>query len=248
MKKFAALFLALLMTLSCVSALADTLTMVTNASFPPYEYIDGEEMVGIDVEIAKAIAAKLGYELELVDMEFDSLIPAVQSGKADFSMGGITVTEERAQLINFSDTYATGVQVVIVKEDSPITSVADLTAEGANYNIGVQLATTGDIYAQTELEEKGFGKVHQFPNGNEAVMALATGKIDCVIIDNEPAKAYVAANPGLKVLETAFTEEDYAAMIAKENTELLEKFNAALKELKEDGTIAAIIEKYIPAE
>lgn len=248
MKKFAALLLALLMTLTCFGALADTLTMVTNASFPPYEYMDGEEMVGIDVEIAKAIAEKLGCDLTLVDMEFDSLIPAVQSGKADFSMGGITVTEERAQLINFSDTYATGVQTIIVKEGSPITCADDLTAEGANYAIGVQLATTGDLYATWYIEDLGFGTVNRFPNGNEAVMALVSGKIDCVIIDNEPAKSYVAANEGLKLLDTAYAVEDYAAMIGKDNTELLEKFNAALQELKDDGTIAAIIEKYIPAE
>ena len=251
MKKFAAILLSLLLVLVSVSALADTLTMVTNASFPPYEYMDGEEMTGIDVEIAKAIGAKLGYaedEIKFVDMEFDSLIPAVQQGKADFSMGGITVTEERTQLISFSDTYATGVQAIIVKEGSPITCADDLSAEGANYSIGVQLSTTGDLYATWYLEDEGLATVQRYPNGNEAVMALLNGKIDCVIIDNEPAKAYVAAHEGLKVLDTAYAVEEYAAMIAKDNTEFLAKFNAALQELKEDGTIAAIIEKYIPAE
>lgn len=248
MKKIAALVLALMISLTAVSALADTLVMCTNASFPPYEYVEGDKVVGIDADIAAAICEKLGYDLQIDDMEFDSLIAAVQSGKADFAMAGMTVTEERQQMINFSDSYATGIQSVIVKEDSDITSVDDLFAEGANHTVGVQLSTTGDIYTTGDIEEAGLGTVQRFPNGNEAVMALVNGKIDCVVIDNEPAKAYVAANPGLKVLDSSYAVEDYAAAIAKDNTELLEKFNAALAELKADGTIDAIIAKYISAE
>ena len=248
MKKMLALVLTLMMTLSFTAAMADTLTMVTNASFPPYEYVDGDQVVGIDAEIAAAVCAKMGYDLEIVDMEFDALISAVQSGKADFAMAGMTVTAERMQMVNFSDSYATGIQAVIVKEDSAITSVDDLFAEGANTKIGVQLSTTGDLYTTWDLEDAGLATISRYPNGNEAVMALVSGKIDCVVIDNEPAKAYVAANEGLKVLETTYAVEDYAAAIAKDNTELLEKFNAALAELTADGTIQAIIEKYIPAE
>ena len=248
MKKIAALVLALMISLTAVSALADTLVMCTNASFPPYEYVEGDKVVGIDADIAAAICEKLGYDLQIDDMEFDSLIAAVQSGKADFAMAGMTVTEGRQQMINFSDSYATGIQSVIVKEDSDITSVDDLFAEGANHTVGVQLSTTGDIYTTGDIEEAGLGTVQRFPNGNEAVMALVNGKIDCVVIDNEPAKAYVAANPGLKVLDSSYAVEDYAAAIAKDNTELLEKFNAALAELKADGTIDAIIAKYISAE
>ena len=248
MKKIAALVLALMISLTAVSALADTLVMCTNASFPPYEYVEGDKVVGIDADIVAAICEKLGYDLQIDDMEFDSLIAAVQSGKADFAMAGMTVTEERQQMINFSDSYATGIQSVIVKEDSDITSVDDLFAEGANHTVGVQLSTTGDIYTTGDIEEAGLGTVQRFPNGNEAVMALVNGKIDCVVIDNEPAKAYVAANPGLKVLDSSYAVEDYAAAIAKDNTELLEKFNAALAELKADGTIDAIIAKYISAE
>ena len=248
MKKIAALVLALMISLTAVSALADTLVMCTNASFPPYEYVEGDKVVGIDADIAAAICEKLGYDLQIDDMEFDSLIAAVQSGKADFAMAGMTVTEERQQMINFSDSYATGIQSVIVKEDSDITSVDDLFADGANHTVGVQLSTTGDIYTTGDIEEAGLGTVQRFPNGNEAVMALVNGKIDCVVIDNEPAKAYVAANPGLKVLDSSYAVEDYAAAIAKDNTELLEKFNAALAELKADGTIDAIIAKYISAE
>ena len=245
MKKVLALVLTLVLSMTAVAALAETLTMATNASFPPYEFYDGETIVGIDAEIAAAICAKLGYELEISDMEFDSIIAAVQSGKADFGMAGMTVTEERLQMISFSESYATGIQAVIVKEDSKIADVADLTADGANHTVGVQLSTTGDLYATWNIEDEGFGTVLPFPNGNEAVMALVNGKVDCVIIDNEPAKAYVAANTGLKVLDTEYAVEDYAACIAKDNTELLEAFNGALKELIADGTVQGIVDKYI---
>ena len=246
MKKLLALALTLMMTLSFTAALADnTLTMATNASFPPYEYYEGEAIVGIDVDICAAIAAKLGMEFEVADMDFDAIIGAVQSGKADVGMAGMTVTEERAMMINFSSSYATGIQSVIVKEDSAITTIDDLYAEGASYKIGVQLSTTGDIYASDDF---GDDAVMRFPNGNDATMALVAGKIDCVIIDNEPAKAYVAANAGLKVLDSSYAVEDYAACIAKNNTELLEKFDAALTELIADGTVASIIGNYIKAE
>lgn len=249
MKKIISFALALVMMMCSCAALADTLTMCTNASFPPYEYYEGETIVGIDAEIAAAVAAKMGYELVITDMEFDSLIPAVQSGKADFAMAGMTVTEERQLMVDFSDSYASGKQVVIVKADSAITSVDDLFAEGAMHTIGVQLATTGDLYCTWDLEEASPAKavVNRYPSGNEAVMALAAGKIDCVVIDNEPAKAYVAANEGLKILETEYVTENYAAAFAKKS-ELVAKFNAALKELTDDGTIAAIIGKYIKAE
>lgn len=246
MKKLIALVLSLMLVLSVVPAMAETLIMATNASFPPYEYYDGEDVVGIDVEIAAAIAAKMGYDFQVDDMEFDSIIPAIQSGKASFGMAGMTVTEDRALLVDFSNSYATGKQVIIVKEDSDITSVNDLLAEGASHTIGVQLSTTGDIYTTMDIEEKGLGTINRYPNGNEAVMALVAGKIDCVVIDNEPAKAYVAANEGLKILETEYIIEDYAACF-KKDSELLAQFNQAMQELIEDGTIPAIIEKYIPS-
>ncbi|MBR3870465.1 MAG: amino acid ABC transporter substrate-binding protein [Clostridia bacterium] len=165
--------------------------MATNAQFPPYEYYEGDKVVGIDAEMAAAIADKLGMKLVIDDMEFDSIIAAVQTGKADFGMAGMTVTEERLQSINFSDSYATGIQVVIVPEGSPITTVDDLYAEGATYLVGTQRGTTGDIYAEGDF---GAERVMKYASGNEAVQALITGKVDCVIIDNEPAKAYVAAN------------------------------------------------------
>lgn len=221
------------------------LTMATEGTFPPYEYYDGGELVGIDVEIAGAIAEKLGMTLEIMDMDFGAIIGAVESGKVDIGMAGMTVDPTRAESINFSDSYATGVQVVIVPADSPITSVDDLRAEGATYVIGVQQDTTGDLYSTDEF---GDARVSRFNKTNEAIMALTTGRVDCVIIDNEPAKNFVAANEGLKILDTEYAVEDYAIAIAKDNTELLDQINTALAELTEDGTIPAIIEKYIPAE
>lgn len=217
------------------------LTMATNAYFPPYEYYEGDEIVGIDAEIAAAVAEKLGLQLVIEDMEFDSIITAVQTGKADMGLAGMTVTEDRLQNVNFSDTYATGIQSVIVKEDSDIASLDDL----AGKMIGVQLGTTGDIYASDDF---GADHVDQYNKGNDAVMALLSGKIDAVIIDNEPAKSYVAANEGLKILDTEYAVEDYAAAISKDNTALLDAINGALKELTEDGTLDAIVAKYIPAE
>lgn len=249
MKKFFAMVLALALTLTAAAAMADTLTMATNAAFPPYEFV-GEDgsVTGIDAEIAALVSEKLGYTLEIADMEFDSVIAAVQSGKADFAMAGLTNFPERAELVDFSTSYATGVQVIIVPEGSPITDVADLTKEGNNFTIGTQISTTGDLYATWDIEDMGLGTVARFPNGNDAVMALKAGKIDCVMIDNEPAKAFVAANEGLKILDTEYIEEDYCVAFAKGNTELSSKFNAVLEELIADGTVKSIIDKYIKAE
>lgn len=165
--------------------------MATNAQFPPYEYYENEVIVGIDAEFAAAIADKLDMKLVIDDMEFDSIITAVQTGKADFGMAGMTVTEDRLKNINFSSSYATGIQSIIVPEGSEIKSVDDLFADGAEYLIGTQKGTTGDIYAEGDF---GADRVMKYASGNEAVQALKTGKVDCVIIDNEPAKAYVEAN------------------------------------------------------
>lgn len=218
------------------------LTMATNAAFPPYEYIEGDKIIGIDAEVAEKIAEKLGLELEIVDTEFDSIIPGVQSGKYDIGMAGMTVTDERLESVNFSDSYAKGVQVIIVKEDSAIVSVDDINE---NTKIGCQVATTGSIYAQ---DDYGTDAVQEFSKGADAVQALLSDKVECVIIDNEPAKAFVAENEGLKILDTTYVEEDYAICFNKESTELQEKVNAALKELIADGTVQEIVNKYIPAE
>ncbi len=220
----------------------EKLTMATNAYFQPYEYYDGEKIVGIDAEIAAAIADYLGMELVIEDMEFDTIITAVKEGSVDFGMAGMTVTEKRLLEIDFTNSYASGVQVVIVNEESPITSVDDLFAEGAVYKAGVQLGTTGDIYASDDL---GADRVTQYNNANNAVLALVGGDVDCVIIDNEPAKALVAANEGLKILDTSYADEDYAICVAKGNTELLNELNDAILALTENGTIDAIVAKYI---
>lgn len=221
---------------------AETLTMGTNASFPPYEYVDDNgKIVGIDAEIAQAIADKLGMKLEIKDMEFESLVPAVKAKSIDLALAGMTVTDERKQSVNFSDSYSTGVQVVIVKENSEIKTVDDLKGK----KIGVQAGTTGDSYCTDDFGQEN---VKQFSNGSLAVAALANGQVDCVVIDNEPAKNYVAANSGLKILDTEYVTEDYAIAISKDNDELLKKVNDALKELKDDGTVAKIVGKYIKAE
>ena len=247
MKKILAIALICMLSLTGM-AMAETLKMGTNASFPPYEFYDDEtgEIVGIDAEVAAAICEKLGYELEIVDMDFDAIIPAVTTGKIDFGMAGMTVTEERMQSVDFTTSYATGIQVVIVKEDSEIVSVDDLFAEGANHKIGVQQGTTGDLYCSWDIEDEGLGSVERYKNGTDAVLALTSGKVDCVVIDNEPAKNYIAANEGLKILDTEYAVEDYAIALAKDS-ELTEKINAALEELIADGTVQAIIDKYIVA-
>ena len=263
MKKIIALVLAVLMMTVCFAGCGKkdkTLTMATNASFPPYEFIENESFAGIDVEIAGKIAEKLGMTLEIVDTEFGSIIGGVQSGKYDIGMAGMTVTAERLESINFTDSYATGIQAVVVPEDSEYTSFEDFytgfDAEGnpegvkEGITIGVQADTTGDIYCSSEPAKWGFGedRVVRYKTGNDAIQALASGKLTAVIIDNEPAKSYVQATEGLKILDGAFTEEQYAICVAKEKTELLNDINKALKDLTADGTIDAIIEKYIPSK
>lgn len=229
-----------------LTAKAGTLTMATNAEFPPYEYKDGETIIGIDAEVAKLIADKLGLKLEIADVDFDSIIPGVQTGKYDMGMAGMTVTDERKQKVNFSDSYAKGIQVIIVKEGSDIKSKDDLEGK----KIGTQQGTTGYIYASDTPENGGYGEenVIGYASGAVAVEALKSGKVDCVIIDNEPAKAYVAANSGLKILDTEFTNEDYAICFSKKNPELQKKVNDALNELKASGEFQKVVDKYIKAD
>lgn len=225
----------------------NTLIMATNAFFEPYEYYDENgEIVGIDAEVGKAIADKLGMEFSISDIDFDSIIPAVQTGKASMGMAGMTVTPDREKNVSFTRSYATGIQVVIVPENSDIATVDDLEGK----MIGVQQGTTGDLYCSDTPENGGYGEdaVTRYNKGSDAVMALLSGKVDCVVIDNEPAKSFVAANEGLKILDTEFTNEDYAICIAKDNTELLEKVDKALGELIDDGTVQSIVDKYISAE
>ena len=221
---------------------AGKLIMSTNAAFPPYEMTtDSGEFEGIDVETAQAIADKLGLELQIDDMDFDAALLAVQQGKSDMVMAGVTVTDERQNVMDFTDSYATGIQSIIVKEDSDIASVDDL----AGKKIGTQRGTTGYLYCSDDFGDEN---VVAYDNGLTAVQMLNNGQVDCVVIDNAPAKEFVAANPGLKLLDTAYVEENYAIGIGKGNTELKDAINTALEELKADGTLQAIVDKYITAE
>ncbi|MCI5556177.1 ABC transporter substrate-binding protein [bacterium] len=221
---------------------AGKLIMATNATFPPYEMTtDAGDFEGIDVEIAGAIAEKLGLELQIDDMDFDAALLSVQQGKADIVMAGVSVTEDRLLVMDFSDSYATGIQSIIVPEDSDIASADDL----AGHMIGCQRGTTGYIYCSDDFGDES---VTAYDNGLTAVQALANGQVDCVVIDNAPAQEFVAANPGLKILDTSYVEEEYAIGMGKGNTAMLEAVNGALADLKEDGTIQAIVDKYISAE
>ena len=219
---------------------AGKLTMATNATFPPYEMTtDSGEIEGIDVDTAKAIAEKLGLELQIDDMDFDAALLSVQQGKADIVMAGVTVTDERKAVMDFSDSYATGIQSIIVPEGSDIASPDDL----AGKKIGTQRGTTGYIYCSDDFGEDS---VVAYDNGLTAVQALNNGQVDAVVIDNAPATEYVAANPGLKVLDTSYAEEDYAIGMAK-GSALEDAINKALEELKADGTLQSIVDKYINA-
>jgi len=257
MKKYIAMLLVLVMVIAMVACGAKKednklglvtpgkLTMSTNAAFPPYEMTtDNGGFEGIDVEVAGAIAEKLGLELQIDDMDFDAALLAVQQGKSDIVMAGVSVTDDRKLVMDFSDSYATGVQVVIVKEGSDVTM--DNLGEKM---IGTQRGTTGYIYASDTPENGGYGEDHvtAYDNGASAVQALINGQVDCVIIDSAPANEYVAANPGLTLLEGNWVEESYAIGLPKGNTALVEAVNKALAELTEDGTVAGIISKYISA-
>lgn len=248
MKKIIALIMALVMLVACFAGCSSEkkliedgkLIMGTNAAFAPYEFTDSEgKIIGIDVEIAQAVADKLGLELEIKDMEFDSLLTAV-GGSVDIVLAGLTVTDERKEKVDFTNTYAKGVQVIIVKDGSDI---KDAKLDGKK--IGVQAGTTGDTYCTGDYGQEN---VAQYKNGALAIEALKNGQVDCVVIDNEPAKVFVEENKGLKILETEYIVEDYAAAIRKGNKELLDDVNKAMEELTEDGTIAKILGKYIKAE
>ena len=225
---------------ACGSGSSGKLVMATNAAFPPYEYVEGNEIVGIDAEIAKLIADDLGKELVIEDMAFDSIIAAVQSGKADIAMAGMTVTEDRKQNINFSDPYTEAAQVIVVKNDSTVATPDDL----AGKTIGVQIGTTGDIYAE-DIEN---ATIERYSKYFEAINALTQGKIDAVIVDREPGKIFVGENADLKMIDEEFTLEEYAIGVAKDNEQLLNDINASLKKLQDSGKIDEIINKYISAK
>ena len=249
MKKILSVILASLMVLSLFACgnnqssqngqKVKKLIMCTNATFPPYEYKDGNEFKGIDVEVAKIIGEKLGCEVEILDIEFDALIPAVMSGKADFAMAGMTVTEDRKQNINFSETYQKAVQAIIVPDDSPIKTIDDMNGK----KVGVQSGTTGDIYCSGDFGEENVVRYSKIP---DAMLALKTKKIDVVVVDDQVAKTLVETNgEGYKILDTPYAEEEYAIGINKNNTELLNNINQVIKEIKSNGQLKTIVDKYI---
>lgn len=277
MKKILALALAAIMCFSMVALSScggysgydmesDTLVMATNAEFPPYEYKEGEEFKGIDIEIAQEIAKRMGKKLEIKDVKFDAALLGVAEGKYDMVLAGLTVTEDRKKSMSFSDSYAKGVQVMIVAEGSTITSIDDVfnydengdpvSLKDPSIKVGVQLNTTGDIYSSSDVTGWGFNDINEdgstktdrvvrLDNGALAVAALKNGQVDVVIIDEEPAKSYVEANEGIKILDSKYAEEDYAIAVHKKSTELLSELNKVLAAMKEDGTLAAIVGKYI---
>lgn len=276
MKKMIALVLVMVVALGLFAACGaaeekNELVMATNAAFPPYEYKDGDKIVGIDAEIAAAIAEKLGMDLVIEDVDFGAVLTGVAEGKYDMGLAGITVTEDRKKTMDFSDTYATGIQVIIVNDGSEIATLDDIfefNADGdpvalknPDIKVGVQENTTGDIYSSSAVEGWGFNdlnedesiktdRVVRYKTGAEAVSALKSGKVNCVIIDNEPAKSFVAANEGIHILEgdNEYAIEDYAICVKKGNSELLNKINEALSALKADGTVDNIVNKYIPKD
>lgn len=256
MKKLLAATLALLMVFAlCACGGGNSnltlekgkLIMSTNAAFPPYEMEDEQgNYIGIDVEVAQAIAKKLGLELQIDNMGFTAALQAAQDGKCDMVMAGVTVNEDRLAVMDFSTSYATGVQVVIVPEGSDITELDDLEGK----KIGTQMGTTGFIYASDTPDNGGYGEdnVVGYDNGMTAIQALLNGQVDAVIIDNAPAQAFVEANPGLKILPAEWMVENYAIGFKKGNTELVNAVNKALEELIADGTVQKIVDKYIPAK
>ena len=247
MKKLFAMVLVLMMLMaSAAHADGDKLIVGASCDFPPYEYYDGEDIVGIEVEMLQVIAERLNLEFEIQDMAFDSIIAAVTSGKVDVGMSGFTVTEERKLSVDFTISYTKAKQSVVVPaEGSKINEIDDLYTEGATYAVGVQNSTTGDLYITDDVETMGLLlDIQRFIKYPDAINALKSGKLECVILDDQVAKAFVAENPDLKMLDTAYADEDYAMCLAKDNP-LTEQINAVLEEMLEDGTMQAIIDKYI---
>jgi polar amino acid transport system substrate-binding protein len=249
-KRILCLVMVLLMVVSCLASCSsgNELVMATNANFPPYEFMEGDEYAGIDIEIAEEIAKRLDKELVIENVEFGTIVSGVQTGKFDMGIAGLTVNDERKEQVNFSDSYSTGVQVVIVKDGGKIKDLDGLAGE--DIMIGVQQDTTGHIYASDTPENGGYGEDHvtAYLNGADAVAALVAGSVDAVIIDREPAKEFVKANEGLSILPAEWAIEDYAIAINKDEEDLLKDINKALADMKKDGTLDKIINKYIKAE
>lgn len=209
-----------------------------SVDLPPYEFYEGDQMKGIDVEIADEISKKLGVEVKLHDMDFSTIIASIESGKLDGGISGFTVTEDRKKSVNFSKTYASSMQSVLLKQDSPIKSTDDLEGK----KIGTQLGTTGDMIAQEDFGEENVQSFAKFP---DAVLSLQGGKLDAIILDEATAIKFAEANDDLKILESPYTQEEYAIAVAKDKDKLLEEINKAIDDLKETGKLQEIVDKYI---
>lgn len=244
MSKILTIVLAALMVVACFAACSEkaeekgdnVLSMATNAEFPPFEYLEGDKIVGADVEIAYAIADKLGMELEIANIDFDAALTGAATGKYDMAVAGITANDDRRKNMNFSDNYYTASQAIIVLADSEIAVAADLEGK----KVSCQEGTTGEQF----LLDGGYD-IQSYKTGAEAVTALTSGKVDAVVIDDAVARALSAKKDGAtKVLDEALTKEAYAIALEKGNDVLTEKINGALAELKEEGKLAEIFEKY----
>ncbi len=211
------------------------LTVATSPDFPPFESLDGDRIVGIEVDIMEKVAEALGVEIKFEQMDFDSVLPGVQAGKFDVGMSGITVTAEREKNADFTDPYFMAAQAIVVMEDSDITCKADLEGK----SVSVQTGTTAESYCM----ENGYD-VQAFQANNDAASALTSGKVDAWVVDNEVAVALAAELDGAVVLDEAMTSEPYAFAFAKGSDTLVAAFNDALKALIDDGTVEAIFEEY----
>lgn len=214
------------------------LDLGTSADLPPYEFYDeNNKIVGIDAEIAEAIGQKLGVKVNLQDMEFANIIASIESNKLDGGIAGLSKTPEREKSVNFTETYAKSVQKVLVKKDSGYKTPEDLKGK----KIGTQLGTTGESVSKDEYGEEN---VQSFNKNSDAVVALNSGKIDAVVLDEQTVEKFAEANDGLEVLEDSLADDEYAIALDKKNDKLLEEVNKAIKELQEDGTIDNIVKKY----
>lgn len=218
------------------------LDLGTSADLPPFEFYDeNNKIVGIDAEIAKEIGKKIGLEVKISDMDFANIIASIESGKLDGGIAGLSKTPEREKNVNFTDTYAKSVQKVLVNKKSSFKSPEDLKDK----KIGTQLGTTGESVAK---EKYGEDKVQSFNKNSDAVVALNSGKVDGVVLDEQTVNKFAQANENLEVLEDSLADDEYAIALDKKNDKLLKEVNKAIKELKDDGTLDKIINKYMESD
>lgn len=214
------------------------LTVATNAEFEPFEYMEGKKIVGIDVDISTAIAKDMGKTLEVNNMDFDSVIPAITTGKFDLGVAGISKTPDREKSVDFSEPYYTAKNVIIIKDtNTAVTGKASLKGK----KIAVQKGTTGDDLATSVT---GDANVDRFDASADAILELKNGRADAVIIDSFPAAKFVKANPGLKILSESFDSEQYCIAVKKGNTALLSEVNKVIEKLKSDGELDKIVKNY----